>query len=113
MAGPGMQCSRSSLTGLKPALSARLLHATRRRPSPDLALPPARTYPAPADDPHGVTDLSCDSGAIGRLIMAGSKEEPRMQVDLKGGCWLLGGRTPCLSKFCVWLGLEEGGRRAT
>lgn len=32
-----------------------------------------------------MTDLSGDSGAIGRLLMAGTKEEPRMQVDLKGG----------------------------
>lgn len=37
-----------------------------------------------ADDEHGVTDLSGDSGAIGRLMMAGTKEEPQMQVDLKG-----------------------------
>ncbi len=31
-----------------------------------------------------MTDLSGDSGAIGRLIMGGTKDEPQMQVDLKG-----------------------------
>ena len=38
-----------------------------------------------------MTDLSGDSGAIGRLIMGGTKDEPQMQVDLKGELagWLL------------------------
>ena len=40
--------------------------------------------PLPADDTHGVTDLSGDSGAIGRLTMGGTKEDPQMQIDLKG-----------------------------
>ena len=34
---------------------------------------------------HGVTDLSGDSGAIGRLLMTGPASEPQMQLDLKGG----------------------------
>jgi hypothetical protein len=54
----------------------------RLHPLPPLSLCPAPG--PPADDVHGVTDLSGDSGAIGRLIIAGSKQEPQMQVDLKG-----------------------------
>ncbi|PSC69861.1 DNA-binding BIN4-like isoform B [Micractinium conductrix] len=37
-----------------------------------------------SDDVHGVTDLSGDSGAIGRLMIGGSKEEPQLQLDVKG-----------------------------
>ena len=33
-----------------------------------------------------MTDLSGDSGAIGRLMVGGSKEDPQLQIDLKGGC---------------------------
>ena len=44
-------------------------------------------------DVHGVTDLSGDSGAIGRLMVGGSKEDPQLQIDLKG-VFVCGGGGP-------------------
>eukprot|EP00887_Chlorella_sp_A99_P004893 scaffold4.g4893.t1 len=35
-------------------------------------------------DAHGATDLSGDSGAIGRLLVRGPAAEPELQLDLKG-----------------------------
>lgn len=34
---------------------------------------------------HGATDLSGDSGAIGRLLIVGPPGDTQMQIDLKGG----------------------------
>lgn len=49
-------------------------------------LPRHARHPAPSssDDTHGSTDLSGDSGSIGRLVIGGTKAEPTMQIDLKG-----------------------------
>ena len=56
-------------------------------------LPTPSCLPPPADDAHHVTDLSGDSGAIGRLVIAGTKEAPEMQIDLKGAA------LPCPTAF--------------
>lgn len=86
---PGSQLAAGDGTAQKRAVGLGLPHVASSR----MALVMPEKLPqmkmlieleSSPDDAHHVTDLSGDSGAIGRMVIAGSKDEPQMQIDLKG-----------------------------